>query len=191
MNSHLRPVDSIRSTRASGSATASGARESRRPRRGRRSGAPAQRRDLEPGQRVGDVDAPRLLGVAHRARRRRVLGEERENGAQRRARLVGELEPARARLGAQSLSSGATMTQRSGSSPSLKVSIPARSLRCWWTTRRSLGGHRLELDLLARLQRPLGGAVGLALDRLLAALAVAGGVDDHPLSLLPPWNAAR
>ena len=47
-------------------------------------------------------------------------------------------------------------------------------------------GHRLELDLLARLQRPLGGAIGLALDRFLAALPVAGGVHDHALSLLEP-----
>src|SRR5829696_222774 len=46
--------------------------------------------------------------------------------------------------------------------------------------------HRLKLDLLAGLERPLGGAVGLALDRLATALAVAGGVHEHPLAIPAP-----
>ena len=84
------------------------------------------------------------------------------------------------------MTSGATITQRSGSSPSLNVSSPGRSLSRSWTILRSLGAHRLELDLLAGLERPLGGAVGLALDHLAAALAVAGGVDPDALAVAAP-----
>ena len=61
--------------------------------------------------------------------------------------------------------------------------MPGRSARRSWTTLRSVARHRLELDLLAGLERALGGAVGLALDRLAAALAVAGGVDRDALAV--------
>src|SRR5688500_12763442 len=45
------------------------------------------------------------------------------------------------------------------------------------------GGHRLELDLLARLARAGGGTLGLVFELLAAALAVAAGVDHHALSV--------
>ena len=46
-----------------------------------------------------------------------------------------------------------------------------------------LGAHRVHLDHVVAAQRLLGGAVGAALERLAAALAVAGGVDDDPFAL--------
>src|SRR4051812_48264573 len=45
-------------------------------------------------------------------------------------------------------------------------------------------GHRLELDLLAALERSVGRSVGLPLDRLLAALTVTGRVHHDSLALL-------
>src|SRR5919108_3647261 len=45
-------------------------------------------------------------------------------------------------------------------------------------------GHRLELDLLARLEGSIGGAIGLALHRLAASLPVARRVHHDALSIL-------
>src|SRR6185437_7694514 len=45
-------------------------------------------------------------------------------------------------------------------------------------------GHRVELDLPAGLQSPLGSPLGLTLDRLAATIPVAGGVDEHSLAVL-------
>ena len=89
MNSHLRPIDSIRSTRASGqgnrehqSGEAGPGPDVRDPLR------PAQRLDLEPAEGVGDMDPPRLGGIADRGRGRSVGGQEVEHHAHRPARVV-------------------------------------------------------------------------------------------------------
>ena len=44
-----------------------------------------------------------------------------------------------------------------------------------------MGSSSISLPVF---ERPLGGPVGLALDRLLASLPVAGGVDHHALAFL-------
>ncbi len=125
------------------------------------------------------------FGVTYGGRRRALGGQQRQDRAQRLARLVGELVGG-ARLRAQSLSRGATITQRSGSSPSLKVSSPARSLRCWWTTRRSLGVIGSSSISLPVFSARSAARSACSLDRRLAALPVTGGVDHHPLPLLDP-----
>ena len=117
MKSHLRPTDSIRSTWASGRATA-------RTRPGKPAPAPtsairpalAQLGDLEAGEAVGDVDLPGAL-VDDGADRGALLGEQVEDRLQRRAGREGRAP--RCGSGAHSATSGATMTQRWGSSPSL------------------------------------------------------------------------
>ena len=45
-------------------------------------------------------------------------------------------------------------------------------------------GHRLELDLLTRLEGALGGSIGLSLDRLAATLTVPGRIHHDALSVL-------
>ena len=117
MKSHLRPTDSIRSTWASGRATA-------RARPGKPAPAPtsairsavAQLGDLEAGEAVGDVDLPGAL-VDDRADRGALLGEQLEDLAPGASRPAGS--SAAVGSGAHSETSGATITQRWGSSPSL------------------------------------------------------------------------
>src|SRR6185312_727294 len=46
-----------------------------------------------------------------------------------------------------------------------------------------LGAHRIHLHNAAVGQRLLGGAVGAALERLLAPPTVARGIDDHPFAI--------
>src|SRR4249920_3242439 len=94
----------------------------------------AEGRGLEAGEAVGDVHLPGASGVGDRADRGALLGEQPQHDLEGLASL--RIEACR-RIGAHSVTSGATTTQRRGSSPSLKVSTPARSLRCSWTTRRS------------------------------------------------------
>src|SRR3954447_2692715 len=89
------------------------------------------------GQGIVDVHMPGRIGIPHAARRPPVRLQRLDDATEGCAGVRRELFGAGG--DAQSLSSGATTTQRSGSSPSLNVSIPARSFRCWWTTRRSVG----------------------------------------------------
>ena len=118
MKAHLRPTDSIRSTSARG--------QRDRERQAGEAGAGADIGDplrvaevgeLEAGEAVGDVDLPALVGLDDRADRCPLLGEELENRAQRGPFRFAER---RGRVVAHSSeTSGATTTQRWGSSPSL------------------------------------------------------------------------
>ena len=76
---------------------------------------PAQIRHLEAGEAVLDVDSPGTL-VDHRADRRTLRGQQVQNRLQGRA---GSLVERLAGAGGHSVTSGATTTQRWGSSPSL------------------------------------------------------------------------
>ncbi len=116
MKSHLRPTDSIRSTSGVGKRHGEGeAREpGARPNVGDPRGGP-QLGDLEAGEAVGDVDLPGAL-VDHRADRGSLLGEQLEHDT----KLPLGLPVERGRgVRAHSETSGATTTQRWGSSPSL------------------------------------------------------------------------
>src|SRR5262249_4031915 len=102
--------------------------------------------DLEPGERVRDVHLPGSGRVADRGHGARLACEQVEDPPERGARVRRE----RRRGAAQSATRGATTTQRSGSEPSLNVSIPERSLSRWWTIRRSvalIGSSSISLPL--------------------------------------------
>ena len=178
-------LDQVDAARRAARPRAAG-RESRRRRPRRRSAA--RRAAPRPRGRSASRRRGRATRAPGRARRSAPCGRRpaARGPSRSAARAWSDSWTAALGLGAQSLSSGATITQRSGSSPSLKVSTPGAILEVLVDDATLARGHRLELDLLARLQRPLGGAIGLALDRLLASLPVAGGVHDHPLSLLEP-----
>ena len=192
MKSHLRATDSIRSTRACGQRDredepgkpGAGADVGDRPRRVR---APrprvrsASRRRAPARPRAGRGPSSGERGSAASSSSTRSSFARASARRAGRSALLGPLVVVAARS-----RSGATITQRSGSSPSLKVSTPVRSARWSWTTLRSVGRHRLELDLAAGLERPLGGAVGLVLELLAAPLAIARGVDDHALAVGRP-----
>ena len=180
MKSHLRPTDSIRSTWALGRATA-------RARPGKPAPAPtsairaacAQLRDLEAGEAVGDVDLPGAL-VDDGADRGALLGEQLEDLAQRLA--AGGVE----RRGGvrRSLRDEGGDDYAAAGLVALAVGLdPGALLEALVDDAALLGAHRVHLDDVVGAQRLLGGAVGAALERLAAALAVAGGVDDDPFAL--------
>ena len=197
MNSHLRATDSIRSTLRGGQrdredeAREAGARAdvADRPRR-------LERRDLEAGEasRRRGLARPRSGSRTELSERGSAASSSRTVSSCARASGPSSVEPPPRRGSARPsgsahwsssspFTSGATITLRSGSSPSLKVSTSG-ALGEVVVDDLALGRrHRLELDLLAGLERTLGGAVGLALEQLAAALAVAGGVDDHALAV--------
>ena len=181
MKSHLRPTDSIRSTWASGRATA-------RARPGKPAPAPtsairsavAQLGDLEAGEAVGDVDLPGAL-VDHGADRGALLGEQLEDLAQRLRGRAGSSAAVGSR--AHSATRGATIDAAVGL-VALAVGLdPGALFQPLVDDAALLGAHRVHLDDVVAAQRLLGGAVGAALEGLAPALAVAGGVDDDPLAL--------
>ena len=180
MNSHLRPTDSTRSTCAAGSATARArpGKPAPAPTSAIRGGLP-QLGHLEAGEAVGDVHLPGAL-VDHGADRGPLRGEQVEDHLQRLA--PGAVER-RERVGAHS---GEQRRDDHAAVGLVALAVgldPGALFQPFVHDPPFLRAHRVHLDDAIVAQRLLGGPVGAALERLAAPLAVAGGVDDHPLAL--------
>src|SRR5215211_2975507 len=185
MNSHLRDVPSIRSTRAPGSATASGTPG--KP-------APAPRSAIALASRSSTNSSPAsesATWTCHASAGSRTLLCARGSlatawtTASRAARASGESSST---LDAVS----SILKERRDDHAALGLVALAERLDAGAVLQvlvhhAPLGrGHRLELDLVARLEGPLGRAVGLPLDRLAPPLSISGCVHRDALSVLPP-----
>ena len=157
MNSHLRPdrLDQVDPRGRAARPRAPG-RETRRPRRRRRSPAPAQRLDLEPAERVGDVDAPRLLGVAD-------ASSARAGSLPSSSTMACEAQPrvgaGRGRRGPRSGLVNRSTQRRDDDAALGLVALaegldPGAFLEAVVDDAALGRGHRLELDLLARSRAP-------------------------------------
>ena len=136
--------------------------------------------DLEAGQAVGDVDLPGAV-VGDRADRGALLGEQREDDLQRPA--LGRAEGSR-RVGGLTTVDERRDDHAAVGLVALAVGLdPGAAFQPFVDDAALLGAHRVHLDDPIVGQRLLGGAIGAALERLAAPVAVARGVDDHAFAV--------
>src|SRR4051794_33243501 len=163
-------------------------RETRRPSRCQRSSSPSGL----PGSRAPTGSPPRGYPQPCPGRSQTCADRPRERGRpalppRRERRRNGARSGPRVLLTVSEKRSGA---QRRDHEPALglvalAVRLDVRAVRQVGMHRLALGGaHRLELDRTAVAEGLRGSAIGLALERLLAALAVTRRVDDDALALV-------
>ena len=187
MKSHFRPTDSIRSTRQRAGQPPARAPETPPQSQYRRSDANPQLLELKPGEAVLDMHPPGPRGSVTELTDARSVSKS-SRTVSRRAPTAGRgassVEPCAA---AQNSETEAVRRPRSrrGSSPSLYVSTPERSLRCSCTTRRScalIGSISTVDSRSVPARRP--GRRGTSASP--CGGRGTGGVDDHPLALAHP-----
>src|SRR5690606_31197351 len=174
MNSHLRPTDSIASMRAPGSATASG--NVGKP-------APAPTSAMAWAARSSGTSSP--VSESATCARQAALGSRTDVSERGSSASRSRTASSRARASPSSSTGTAgwllVREERRDDHAAVGLVALAEGLQAGpvlevVVDHLALGRrHRLELDLAAGLQRPLGGALGLAHHLLAAPVAVAGG----------------